>query len=154
MPHYYDRKYRDFSDETSTHRINIPAITVTTIVAELGEIAGYATVVDAITLGVAAEDKIVMDKTTLSAAIPTNVFAQRESKWLVHYHGNTTNKKFTCEIPTADPTGRLLPGTDLMDLTETAASDWKDQFELLARSPDDDAENVTVDYVELVGRNL
>lgn len=152
--HLYDRQYRDFSNELSTSSLHIPAMTALTIVGVLADITGYAAELDGITLGVASQDKIVLDISVLSAARPTNVFAQRELKWLVHYHSNTANKKFTLEIPTADPTGRLIAGTDLMDLTETAAAAWKVGFEVLAVSPDDDTDQCTVDFVELVGRNL
>lgn len=152
--HEYARQYRDFSNELSTSKIHIPAITVGTIVSLLIQIGAYAADLDAITLGIASQDTITLDRNTLSAARPTNVFAQRELKWLVHYHSNTLNHKFTLEIPTADPTGRLIAGTDLMDLTETAAAAWKLNFEALAVAPDDDTDQCTVDYVELVGRNL
>jgi len=152
--HEYARQYRDFSNELSSTRIHIPAITVGTIVALLVEIADYAAAVDALTLGVPSQDTITLDRNTLSADRPTNVFAQRELKWLVHYHSNTLNHKFTLEIPTADPTDRLIAGTDLMDLTNTEAEAWKTLFEVLAVAPDDDTDQVTVDYVELVGRNL
>jgi len=154
LPHFYERTYRDFSLEKSTHKINLSVITVGTIVGVLANIANYVAAVDAIVLGVAAQDAIIMDRTTLSGSAPTDPFAQRELKWLVHYHGDTTGKKYTLEIPTADPTGRLVTGTDLMDLTETDAATWKTAFEGICMSPDDDTETITIDYVELVGRNL
>lgn len=129
-------------------------MTALTIAEILTQLASYEITLDGITLGTASQSKIILDITPLSADAPTNVFAQRELKWLVHYHSNTLNHKFTLEIPTADPTGRLQPGTDLMDLTETAAAAWKTSFEVNAVAPDDDTDQVTVDYVELVGRNL
>jgi len=152
--HEYLRQYRDFSRELSATRLHIPAITIGTIATLLGIIGNYADDLDNITLGVASQDVITLDRNTLSADVPTNVFAQRELKWLVHYHSNTLNEKFTLEIPTADPTGRLIAGTDLMDLTETNAASWKTNFEILAVSPNDDTDQCTVDFVELVGRNL
>lgn len=152
--HTHARQYRDFSRETSTTTVFIPALTALTISTILPELTTYEGALDAITLGVASQSKIILDITPLSADAPTNVFAQRELKWLVHYHAATTGKKFTLEIPTADPTGRLLAGTDLMDLTEVAAANWKSQFEVIAVSPDDDTDQCVVDYVELVGRNL
>jgi hypothetical protein len=152
--HEYSRQYRDFSKELSMTRIHIPAITVGTIVALLALIADYAAALDAITMGIASQDTITLDRNTLSADRPTNVFAQRELKWLVHYHSATLAHKFTLEIPTADPTGRLLDGTDLMDLSQTQAAAWKTVFEALAVAPDDDTDQCVVDYVELVGRNL
>ncbi len=152
--HEHARQYRDFSNELSTTKVNVPAITVGTISALLTQMAAYEVALDNITLGVASQSVVTLDRTVLSAARPTNVFAQRELKWLVHYHSNTLGHKFTCEIPTADPTGRLITGTDFMDLTETAAAAWKTVFEALVVAPDDDTDQVTIDFVELVGRNL
>jgi hypothetical protein len=152
--HTYSRQYRDYSRELSNATLFIPAITVGTIVAILGEIGNYATALDGITLGVAAQDVIVLDRNVLSASVPGSEFAQRETKWLVHYHSATLQNKFTLEIPTADPTGRLQPGTDLMDLTDTQAAAWVSTFEILAVAPDDPTDQCVVDFVELVGRNL
>jgi len=152
--HEHARQYRDFSLEMSTTKVHIPAITVGSIVGVLVLATAYENALDAITLGVAAQSVITLDRTILSAAAPTNVFAQRELKWLVHYHSATLGHKFTLEIPTADPTARLVPGTDLMDLTETAALAYKTSFEAFAVAPDDDTDQCVIDYIELVGRNL
>jgi len=154
MPHFYDRQYRDYSKELSTARINISVITVGTIVGVLANIANYKAALDDIVLGTPSMDMIIMDRTVLSGASPTDVFAQRELKWLVHYHGDTTGKKYTHEIPCANPTANLVPGTDLMDLTATDPATWKTAFEGIVVAPDDDTETVTIDYVELVGRNI
>jgi len=152
--HELARQYRDFSGELSTTRIYVPAMTALTIAELLILFAGYNATLDTITTGIASQSIITLDRTVLSADRPTNVFSQRELKWLVHYHSATLHHKFTAEIPTADPTGRLLPGTDLMDLEETAAAAWKIAFEATAVAPDDDTDQCVVDYVELVGRNL
>jgi len=156
MPHLYDLQFRDFSDEISTHQVNISPITVGTIVAELAEIAAYRSAVEGITLGIAARDKIIMDDTLISAARPVSAVAQREMKWLVRYHGVTDGKKWTCEIPTADLTlaNILVPGTDIMDLTQAQAATWKTAFETMVRPPGDDTQLVVVDQVVFVGRNL
>jgi len=146
--------FRDFSRELSNVRMYNGAITAVSIGGFLTAFGGMRTALEAITLGVAAQEQWIGDLTVLSAAAPTNVFAQRELKWLVRYHGNTSNKKFTMEIPTADPTGRLVTGTDLADLTETSMAAFVTAFEAFARTPDDDTETVSVDEVVLVGRNL
>ena len=107
-----------------------------------------------ITLGVLATDQWVGDRTIISSNVPASALAQREIKWLVQYHGNTTGKKFTCEIPTADLEGRVLPGTDLADLTNTEMAAFVTAFQTIARSPDSDQETVTIDAVRVVGRNI
>lgn len=152
--HILARQYRDFSNELSTTRIYVPAMTALSIASILTEMAAYETALDAVTLGVASESVVTLDRTILSAALPTNVFAQRELKWLVHYHSNTLNHKFTLEIPTADPTGRLVAGTDLADMTNAQWIAYKAAFEVVGVAPDDDTDQVTIDFIELVGRNL
>jgi len=149
------RQYRDFSDELSAVRINVPAMTALTIATILGEITNMETSLDAVTIGVAAESVITLDRTVISAARPASAFAQRELKWLVRYHSNTLNHKFTLEIPTADPVGApLIPGTDLADLSVTPWTTFKTNFEIVAVAPDDDTDQVTIDSITLVGRNL
>lgn len=156
MPHVYDIQIRDFSDETSTTQVFTGAITAVSIAGYLTALGNYRTAVEGITLGVVSHEKIVMDTTIISAARPVSAFAQRELKWLVRYHGNTSNKKFQLEIPTPDLSDAdiLVPGTDVADLTFPAMATWVTNFEGFARSPDSDTENVTVDEVVLVGRNL
>jgi len=152
--HTLARQYRDFSAELSTARVYVPAMTALTIAGLLPQFAAYEITLDNITLGVAAQSVITLDRTVISAGLPASAFAQREMKWLVHYHSATLGTKFTMEIPTADPAGRLIPGTDRMDLTEANALAWKTSFEVIAVSPDDDTDQCVVDFVELVGRNL
>jgi len=153
--HIAARQYRDFSKELSTVRYYVPAMTALTITAILAEISAMEASLDAVTLGVASESVITLDRTTLGAGLPASPFAQRELKWLVHYHSNTLNHKFTLEIPTADPVGApLVPGTDLADLSVSPWTTFKTTFEIVAVAPDDDTDQVTIDFIELVGRNI
>jgi len=145
---------KDFSDENSTVKIHNGAITAVSIAGFLTAFGGMRTALEAITLGTMAQEQWIGDLTLLSNTLPTNPFAQRELKWLVRYHGDTTGKKFQLEIPTADPTDRLVAGTDLADLTETDMAAFVTAFEAFARTPDSDTETVTIDQIVLVGRNL
>jgi hypothetical protein len=85
---------------------------------------------------------------------PTDAEAQREKKWLVTYRGNTSEKLFRMEIPTAMPTGHLLPASDEADLTETDMAAFVAAFEAFVRSPDNGTEAVTVVSIRFVGRNI
>lgn len=145
---------KDFSDENSSVEVYNGAITAVSIAGFLTSFGNLRDAIDTITLGEMHKEQWIGDTTVLSNDIPTNAFAQRELKWLVSYKGNTTNKKFTVEIPTADPTDRLVPGTDLADLTNTDIADFVTAFEAHCRTPDSDTENVTVLKMTLVGRNL
>lgn len=154
MPHLSQFRIRDYSDEYSNVSLFNGAITAVSIAGFLTEFGDLRDAIAAIILGNVAQESWIGDRTTVNDVRPASTFAQRELKWLVEYHGDTTLKKFTLTIPTADPTGRLIAGTDLADLSETDMAAFVAAFETTARSPDDDTETVTVDAVRLVGRNI
>lgn len=143
----------DYSNEKSTFQVN-------SIVLNAGNFAAQSTL--AATLVAATEDlsigevtKQTLNQIVLDApAVPTNVYAQRELKWLVTYQGDSSGKLFSIEIACPDITDNIVPSTDLADLTSTDWSAWVTAFEDFARSPDDLAETVTVVSARLVGRNI
>lgn len=143
----------DYSNEKSTFQVN-------SIVLNAGNFAAQSTL--AATLVGATEDlsigeltKQTLNQIVLDApAVPTNVYAQRELKWLVTYQGDSSGKLFSIEIACPDITDNIVPSTDLADLTSTDWVAWVDAFEAFARSPDDLAETVTVVSARLVGRNI
>jgi hypothetical protein len=143
---------KDYSDEDSRTSIHIPAITALNIAAFLADFGDYKVALAAIILGVTAKDFWTGDITKYDVTPPADVNAQRERKWVVHYQGTTTFSKYRLEIPTADFTGRLLPNTDLADLTDTDIAAFITAFETLART--EEGENCEVLYIEAVGRNL
>lgn len=154
MPHYSTFTLLDYSNEKSTVTIHNGAITAGTIAGFLTQFGALRDAIAAITLGTVQKEKWVGDDTVLSNTIPANVFAQRELKALVLYEGDTSQKKFSIEIPTFDPTGRMIPGTDLVDLSNTEVAAFVAAFEAVARTPDSDTETVTVLEIRLVGRNV
>lgn len=152
--HYVIYKQQDYSKEFSSTKIYNAAVTALNIAAYLTSIGTLRTAIEGITLGTMANEQWIGDNTLLSSLPPTNEFAHREIKWKVVYIGNTSGKQFTLTIPCADPVGMLLEGTDFMDMSQTAPAAFKTAFEAFARSPENDAETVTISYVEFVGRNL
>lgn len=154
MPHYGTFSIGDFSHEKASYSFFSGDITAVSIAGFLTQFGALRTATEDIILGVLQKEKWVGDDTILSQAFPTNVFAQRELKALITYQGDTTLKKFQLEIPTFDPTGRMIAATDDIDLTETDMAAWVTAFEAIGRSPDDDTETVTVLFGKLVGRNL
>lgn len=154
MPHYSTFTLLDYSDEKSTVTIHNGAITSVSIAGFLTNFGALRDAIDDITLGTLQKEKWVGDDEVLSNVLPTNVFAQRELKALVIYEGNTSQKKFSIEIPTFDPTGRMIAGTDLIDLTNTEVAAFVTAFETIARTPDSDTETVNVLEMRLVGRNV
>jgi len=101
-----------------------------------------------------AKQVLVAEIDVISAALPTNVYAQRELKWLVRYHDTVTGKKYTLTLPCADPTARLIAGTDLANLAQTEVAAFVTRFQSYAKDPDTQTNDVLVDQIQLVGRNL
>lgn len=154
MGHNIHFTMRDYSQETSGVTFNIQPITVGTIAGVVSFVGILRDDIEALTLGVAAKEKIVMDDTVLSYSTPTDEGAQRELKWLVTYEGVTDHRLYTWEIPTADPT-LVLPGTDIGDFTQTAWVDFITDVEFsTVRTPGSDTQAVNVLGARLVGRNL
>lgn len=152
--HYNTVTILDYSNEKSTVTINNGSVTALTIAAYLAQLGDLHNAIDGIVLGTVAETSWVGDKTVLAATPPTNVFAQRELKWLVSYENAVSHNKYTFEIPCADPTGRLVPGTDKADLTNTEMAAFVSAFEAVGRSPENDVDGVNVLGITLVGRNI
>jgi len=154
MPHLSQFTLLDFSNEKSGVTVYNGAITAVSIAGFLTNFGALRTAIEGITLGTMHQEAWIGDRELISNTLPTNAEAQREKKWLVTYTGNTSGKKFTLEIPTADLTGRLVSGTDLANLSNTEIAAFITAFETIARSPDNDEENVTVQTIKFVGRNL
>lgn len=152
--HYSVFTQLDFSGEKSLTRIYNGAITAVSIAGFLTEFGQMKDAINAITLGTMAQEMWVGDNTDLSNVLPTNVFAQRELKWLVVYEDDTSKNVYTLTLPCADPTGRLIAGTDLADLAQTEVAAFVTRFESFARSPESDVNTVTVLRIQLVGRNI
>lgn len=152
--HYNTITLIDYSKEKSSVTVLNGSITALTIAAFLTQFGTLKTATEGITKGVIVGSSWVGDKDTLAAAPPLDVFAQRELKWLVRYENVVSHKVYTLEIPTADPTDRLLPESDKADLTDAAIIAWVDAFEAIGRSPENDVDGVAVLDITLVGRNL
>lgn len=145
-------KIRDNSDEYSSVRVFNGDITAVSLPGFLSDLGALRTAILAVIEGNVAFESWVGDVTTVNDTRPPKA-AQRELKWLVRYHGDSTMNKYTFTIPTAD-VDLVLDGTDLMDMTLQAAIDLVGAIEAFARTPDDSTETVTVDEIRLVGRNI
>ena len=152
--HYNTVTLVDYSNEKSTVSVYNGSITALTIAAFLTQVSALRTSIEGITKGVVVGTSWVGDKDTLAAVPPTDVFAQRELKWLVRYENVVSHNIYTMEIPTADPTARLLPASDKADLADTEIAAFVTAFEAIARSPENDVDGVSVLDITLVGRNL
>lgn len=151
--HYYGLSILDYSNETSGTKVNFGAVTALNIAGVLAQIGDLRTAITNIILGTIKSDRWVGDSTQLSNVPPSDPGAQVELKFQFTYEGATTHKIFRVEIPTADAT-KTIAGTDLVDLTDTDIAAFVTAFEALAKSPDDDTENVNIIEGRLVGRNI
>lgn len=144
----------DYSNEKANTTIYNGAITAVSLPGFLTELGNMRSSIDAITRGTLQKESWTGDVTVLSQIPPTDEDAHRETKWLVRYRGNTSQKIFTLTIPTADPNGKLLPQSDKANLTIEPFLTFVTRFNAFARTPDSDLENVTILDVTYVGRNL
>lgn len=149
---YAEITYLDYSEEKSRFRVNSPVLNAGNIAAQITAFGSLITAAEAIVLGTKTNTKLVAVDTVYSAVAPTDENAQRERKFLIRFQDQTNLRIGTTTLPTADNAGRLIPGTDLVDLTEGAVATFVTEFEAFAKSPDGNA--VAILQMVAVGRNL
>ncbi len=143
--------------ERSNFNIHTNQIDAVDLAAWLVDWGDLKTATVAITLGVLAHERVKIYDTLLSGALPSSNFARRENKLLIRYTGDTTGDKFRAELPAPDNSVLQFETGDanFVVLADGGVmATWVAAFELLARSPDDGDENVTITSVQYVGRNL
>lgn len=142
----------DVSDEGSRHKVHLGPINALTIAGVETQIAAYQSAIDGIVEGGRSGDQFIVDNNRIAvdiAALPKA--CQRETKWLVHFHDDTSGRKFKTEIPNAKLSLLNADGKTL-NITSGAGSTWKGAYEDFAVTIDGGA--AKVDFVEHVGRNL
>ncbi len=143
----------DYSNEKSSFSVTSITATAANLVVQQGLAADLAAAVADLTIGELTKQQmglIILD----TPAIPTNVYAQREMKWLVQYIGDASGKVFRTEIAAPNATDNLVVNSDKADLTSTDWAAFVSAFEAYVRSPDNGTETVTVLRADLVGRNI
>lgn len=149
----------DATGEKSTVRLYTGEITAVSLPGLLSDLGALESAIAGLTLGV-IHKRSWGEETIVSNALPNDNAAQRESKLLVQYQGDTTEKPYTLTIPTIDFDQLVfLPGGgDAVAFTAAngasqAVQDFVAAFEAVARAPDDDTETVTITGMRYVGRN-
>jgi hypothetical protein len=143
----------DFSQENSSFGFESAALTAGNIVAQTAAAGTLEAKTEALTIGNVSKNQvsqILLD----DPGVPSNVYAQRELKWLVSYQAVTSGKLYSLEIPAPALTGNLVAGTDVANLASTAWSEWVTAFVAYAKPADDLADAVIVLGARLVGRNI
>jgi len=144
---------RDYSNETSNFGVTSIEGTAANLTAQLALQTALSSAVENLSIG--HLDKYTYAIEGLNSPVtPSNVYAQREMKWLVQYVGDVSGKVFSLEIACPNITDNVVPNSDVANL---ASDDWVafvEAFEDYARSPDNGTETVTVTGARLVGRNI
>lgn len=152
MSSEYSVSWRDYSDEKATSRVTITQLTAGNVVATLSLVDALLAAMQAITEGNAETSRVMYRVQEEDPGRPSAASAQRERKWLVYYHANTSGNKYRMEIPTALLTGNLVAGTDYADLAATNIAAFVSAFQAVVSDPDTGLETVTVDKIQHVGR--
>lgn len=146
--------YHDFGtpQEPGTAKFNGGDMTAATFDIIAAEMAALANAVDAITLGVRSKTERRVDVVDVAPIQPASPFAQRETKWLVRYRGDTTGNKYWCEIPCADLALLDVTTHERADMSNAAMVNFKATFETFVKG--DGGEDVTITDVAFVSKNL
>jgi hypothetical protein len=146
----------DASDEVGTMTVYTGPITVATIAAYLTQWGALKNAINALALGAPKRETLVIDSTDFAPVKPTNNMAQREFGLRVTYRGNTSGKKYSVTIPSFDGS-KVNAVKDEVIITGGSATPevlaFITAFQTLCKSPDNDAEAVTVLGMKIVGRN-
>lgn len=155
MPSKVTASFIDHDLELSTVNLTIETLEETNfdeIVGVGGTIDTVMTAVAAVTLGTYAKKTVTALVEEISSTVPTSVYAQRESKWLVSYADTVTNKKYQMTIPNADLS--LKAGnTKFMNVAAGAGATLVSALESGVRAPDT-GNTIEVLSIYHVGRNL
>lgn len=131
MTAYISVKVRDYSDEYSIVRFPVAEMLVADVWGDVvAKGAALRAQVDAMSLGTTVNWSFSQDAETPDDNRPSDDAAQRETAVRVFYRGVTSGRKGTLTIPAADLGAiELVPGTDLVDLTQEPAAGFVTVFE-------------------------
>jgi len=143
----------DYSNEKSSFSLTSVTVNAGNLAAQQTAAAALTDAVDDLTIGnLSKQTQALILLDTPGAA--TNIYAQRELKWLVSYQAVTSGKIFQTEIAAPDLTDNVLPNSDVADLTSDDWDAFVTAFVSYVKSPDDPTDAVIVLGARLVGRNI
>lgn len=154
----------DYSNEPSSFRPNLSSTATPAVNLASLETIIAAAFNNALILGAPGKETVSYWQQTAIAG-PAAAGAQRELKWLITYQDVSqyldppTNsvlnpyygRYFTHELPTAN-NGLLAAGTDILPLTDAAATAFIAAMQADAKSPV--GGTIVISEIRLVGRNL
>jgi len=151
MPSFVNWNIRDASSEYSGFRVPIINLTGANYATVSGQVTALQNALIAIILGNVAARQITAEQEAINDTPVANQFAQRENKALVRYRDTVTNELLRAEIPTPD-LAKLVPGTDLFDVTDADIAAFVTAFEDVVRA--DGTKVVDVESIQFVARNI
>lgn len=151
--------FLDAGNEISSLSVFGPLSDDTTVVVNVTAFNLMRTKAVAICLGVLAKSRYVTE-TIDDPVQPTNG-AMRETKLLIQYKGATLGKRFTCTLPTLNPSNTIVTYAQNINAKDVvlipssgALHDFLTAFAAFAVSPEDPTEGVEVIGLKVVGRNI
>ena len=146
--------FQDYDQEFSTVSLEGETVDGVTYTVENAntEMDALKDAILAVTLCSHYRTQKVMSQGLVTLTPPSNAFAQRETKWLLRYRDNVTNKVYTAEVPGADLD---LLDTQAKGYLDTSQAEWtalKTAFENFVLSADGNA--VVLLSAQHVGRNI
>lgn len=151
-PGFIHISVRDYDSEIGTMRLSVPELTAANFTAQETLRNAFLSALDAMLWGVRA--KVAFgNAVTVSASLPTNNAAERESKAVVHFHDATTLRKYKIEIPAPDQSLKDPGDHKHYYIGDGGTVDaFVDAFEAYVRSPAGNP--VVVDEITHAGRNI
>lgn len=145
----YKATIQDQSDEKSSWQVHLstfldinntlfPPLLVALNTAVFGLIEGVTTGYEVLT--------------TLRQNPVAHGIGNREDKWAIHYHDNANAKRYVFTLPTRRSTVLTVPGTDFVSVNDPLFEALATAMQAVVSSPD--GNGVTLDGIELVGRNI
>lgn len=140
----------DHDGEMSGVGVNMVDLGVGNIAAQLALLATLKSAVDAVIIGTPRSESVSAINDDIPGVLPTDGFAQRETKWLVS-GVDTAGLTSTLEIPTAD-LAQLAGGTGTLDIGAGTGLALANALNAVWRSRAGNL--VTVSQIIHVGRNI
>jgi hypothetical protein len=150
---------QDYSREKSNSSMNVGVVTGASLPGLLTNLGTFQTALEGVIIGTVFKNALSVYDNQTGNAKPTNVYAQREIRWIVHYHDsqaafgavpNTAfGRAYTSEWACPD-LSLLMTDTDLMVIDAGAGQTFVTEFQDTFLAPS--GGTLLVDFIELVGR--
>jgi len=152
MPSKLNLSFVDYDDESSTASVRGATVTAGNFTAQDALFDAIVAAIDGVSIATLYKDQRILSEVETPKTLPTNAFAQRETKWLVRYTDDVdSNGDGSFEIPAAD-LSLLSANTPFMNLAAGAGLALVTALEAGMVSRLGNA--VTITNVVHVGRNI